>query len=375
MTPETGTKVETTAAGPDTTDNEPVRTTAAARPNRLRRVVAQLIRLPNIVGAQNLGLLVALLAIVVTFSRLNENYLTWRSLELIVVSVTIVGLLAVMETVAIIIGGIDISVGSQVGMCAVVTAMVFAGTGDGVSGGNALIAMCAGLGTGAAMGLLNGSIIVYGRVNPIIATLAMLVAYKGFAQVISSGESQGFVSGDDVFASIGSKPGARWETVLGLPVMIWIFGLVALAVHVMLKYTDMGRNIYAIGGNATAARLAGINLNRYVISVYVAVGAVAGLAGIVLMSRTGQGHPTGGSEGLELRAITAAFLGGVAMRGGKGGVGGAVLAVLLIGALNIGLSIEGVQIFWQNLATGLLLVLAVIIQNRRTGERAVGLPD
>lgn len=109
--------------------------------------------------------------------------------------------------------------------------------------------------------------------------------------------------------------------------------------------------------------------------MYVITGIVAAVAGIVLLARTGSGHPTAGSEGLELTAITAAFLGGVAMRGGKGTAGGAMLAVLLLGALQRGLSIQGINPFWQNVATGVLLVTAVVIQQRRSHDRALGLPD
>ncbi|MFF5790322.1 ABC transporter permease, partial [Streptomyces sp. NPDC012693] len=144
--------------------------------------------------------------------------------------------------------------------------------------------------------------------------------------------------------------------------------------HVMLKYTDIGRNLYAIGGNDTAARLAGININKYLVAVYALIGIVAAVAGILLTARTGSGQPVSGSEGLELKAITAAALGGCALKGGKGGVGGTLLAVALLGALENGLTVQGINTFWQNVAQGALLVVAVVIQQRRSGERAVGLP-
>lgn len=156
--------------------------------------------------------------------------------------------------------------------------------------------------------------------------------------------------------------------------MVWILLLIAAAVHVLLTYTDIGRNIYALGGNDTAARLAGINLNKYLLSVYALTGMVAAVAGVLLTARTGSGQPTSGSEGLELQAITAAALGGCALKGGKGGIGGTLLAVALLGALQNGLTVQGINTFWQNVAQGLLLVAAVVIQQRRGRERAVGLP-
>jgi len=322
----------------------------------------------DVVGAQNLSLIGALIAVLVIFRYLNEEYLSWFNITIIGQTVAIAGLLAVVQTVVILHGAIDISVGSQVGLAAVVSAMVFARTGDGLAGGNALLAVGAAVGLGAVAGLINGLIIVYGRVNAIIATLAMLAAYKGVAQLLSGGRAQGYVLGDDLFIFIARG------SVIGLPTMVWILIIVALGVHLMLKYTDIGRNIYAIGGNATAARLAGININKYLISAYVLVGVVAAIAGIILAARTGSGQPTAGSEGLELRAITAAFLGGCAIAGGRGTIGGTLLAVALLGALENGLTVVGVSAFWQNVAVGTLLVVAVVIQQRRSGERAVGLP-
>lgn len=228
--------------------------------------------------------------------------------------------------------------------------------------------MAAAIGVGILVGVINGVAIVYGRVNPTIATLAGLAAYKGVAQLVSGGRAQGYVLNDPFFVFLGRGK------IAGIPVMIWILVVVALAVHVLLKYTDIGRNIYAIGGNDTAARLAGININKYLVAVYALIGVVAAVAGILLTARTGSGQPVSGSEGLELKAITAAALGGCALKGGKGGIGGTLLAVALLGALENGLTVQGINTFWQNVAQGALLVAAVVIQQRRSGERAVGLP-
>ncbi len=329
---------------------------AKAGPGTARRAVGR-------VGAQNLGLIVALAAVVTLFGVLNPAYLAPANLAVIGQTVTIVGLLAVVETVVIICGALDISVGSQTGLASVTSAMIFMATGH-----SALIGIAGALAIGVAVGVLNGVIIVYGRVNSVIATLAGLAAYKGVAQVISGGRAQGYTLGNDIFIFIARG------SIAGIPTMVWILALVAAGIHVLLKYTDIGRNIYAIGGNDTAARLAGININKYLIAVYALSGFVAAIAGIILSARTGSGQPVSGSEGLELQAITAAALGGCALAGGKGNVGGTLLAVLLLGALENGLNIVGVNTFWQNVAQGALLVTAVMIQQRRSGERAVGLP-
>ncbi|MFI6154495.1 ABC transporter permease [Kitasatospora sp. NPDC051170] len=336
-------------AGPQTT----------ARPERPSGPRALLVA----VGGQNLILLLALAAVLALFGSLNLNYLSWGNIQVIAEAVTIAGLLAVVQTVVIICGGLDISVGSQAGLASVVSAMVFTSTGS-----NPFLGLGAAVLVGACVGLLNGAVIIYGRVNPTIATLAGLAAYKGVAQLISGGSAQGYVLGDPLFIFLSRG------RIAGLPTMVWILLLIAAAVHVLLTYTDIGRNIYALGGNDTAARLAGINLNKYLLSVYALTGTVAAVAGILLTARTGSGQPTSGSEGLELQAITAAALGGCALKGGKGGIAGTLLAVALLGALQNGLTVEGINTFWQNVAQGLLLVAAVVIQQRRGRERAVGLP-
>ncbi|WP_328472832.1 ABC transporter permease [Streptomyces sp. NBC_00448] len=314
-------------------------------------------------GGQNLGLLGAMAVVLALFGTLNSNYLSWDNIQVIAEAVTISGLLAVVQTVVIICGALDISVGSQAGLASVTSAMVFTSWGS-----NAFLGMGVAIAIGAVIGLLNGVIIVYGRVNSVIATLAGLAAYKGVAQLVSDGRAQGYVLNNSVFVFLGRGK------IAGIPVMVWLLIVAAVAVHILLKQTDIGRNIYAIGGNDTAARLAGINLNKYLIAVYALSGMVAAVAGILLTARTGSGQPTSGSDGLELQAITAAALGGCALKGGKGGIGGTLLAVALLGALQNGLTVQGVNAFWQNIAQGLLLVAAVVIQQRRTGERAVGLP-
>lgn len=315
------------------------------------------------VDGQNISLIGALVVVLALFGLLNDNYLSLSNMQVIAEAATITGLLAVVQTVVIICGGLDISVGSQVGVASVVSAMVFTTTGSG-----AFLGMAAAVGVGVLVGALNGLVIVYGRVNPTIATLAGLAAYKGLAQLLSDGRAQGYVLNDAVFVFLGRGK------IAGIPAMVWILIVVAATMHLLLKYTDIGRNLYAIGGNDTAARLAGISINKYLICVYTLIGVVAAVAGILLTARTGSGQPVSGSEGLELKAITAAALGGAALKGGKGGIGGTLLAVALLGCLENGLTVEGINTFWQNVAQGALLVIAVVIQQRRSGERAVGLP-
>lgn len=328
---------------------------AGAARGRLRRAL-------DAVGVQNASLLLALGILVAVIGAQNANFFYASNIETIGTTIAIVGILAVVQTVVMLLGGLDISVGSQAGLTSVVCAMVFMATGSAAAG--IALALLLGLVTG----LVNGCVIIYGRVNAVIATLATFAAYRGLANLISNGRAQGYTGTSHAFVTL-----ARGD-VGELPVLIWILLLVAAATQLMLHYTDIGRNIYAVGGNATAARLAGIPLNRYIVGVYALVGVTAALAGVLLTARTGSGQPTSGSQGLELQSITAAALGGCSLQGGKGTIVGTMLAVVLLGVLANGLVILDVNSFWQDIAQGALLVAAVVIQQRRAGGRGVGLP-
>ena len=330
---------------------------ASSRPPGLPR------RLLTAIGVQNISLLIALALLVAFVGSQNSNFFFVSNIAAIGTTAAIVGVLAVVQTVVMLLGGLDISVGSQAGLTSVISAMVFTATGS------AWLGIASAFAVGIVTGLLNGSIIIYGRVNAVIATLATFAAFRGLANLISDGRAQGYVGTDATFITLARGAFA------GVPVLIWILILVAVLVQLMLHFTDVGRNIYAVGGNAVASRLAGIALNRYVLGVYLLCGLGAALAGILLTARTGSGQPTSGSQGLELQSITAAALGGCSLQGGKGTIVGTILAVLLLGVLQNGLIILNVNSFWQDIAQGTLLVLAVVIQQRRaSGGQQVGLP-
>jgi ribose transport system permease protein len=272
------------------------------------------------------------------------------------------GLLAVVQTVVIIMGGIDISVGSMAGLSSVLTGMLFAATG------NWFLAMIVPIGVGCLCGLFNGCVVIFGRITPLIATLATLSSFKGLAQLISNGRAQGFTGSDPVFIFIARGGFA------GIPTLVWVLIIVLAAIHVMLRFSRIGRDIYAVGGNDRAARLSGINVNQRILFVFVLAGFVAAIAGILITARTGSGQPVSGSEGLEMLAVTGAALGGAALRGGKGSVISTLFAVVLLGVLINGMTMVGINPFWQNVAQGALLITAVVIQMLSSGERRVGLP-
>lgn len=333
----------------------PPDTRADAAPTRSIR--ATLMGAADTVGLQNVSLMIALALLVIAIVSQTDKFLLRNNLLNIGVSVSLVGLVAVVQTVVIISGGLDISVGSIAGLASVSAALVLEqGYGTGLGLGAALAA-------GIVCGLINGAVITVLKVNPVIATLASLSAFRGVAFLFTNGKAVGVVN--TTFNDIGSaRP-------LGVPFPIIVLGAVAIIVHVMLRYSISGRNIYAIGGNPIAARLSGVNLSRYRLGVYALSGSGAAIAGIVLTARTHSGQPASGSQGLELEAITAALLGGCALNGGKGTIVGTILAVILLGALTNGMILLGIQSFYQLVAKGTLLVIAVAIQQYRLARTGV----
>lgn len=310
------------------------------------------------IGAQNLALIAALLILVAIFGSLRPDvFFLPRNLVNIGLAITVLGILAMAQTVVIVSGGLDISVGSIVGLATMVAAITMLHTGS------APLGMGAALLAGASAGLVNGLIITYGRVNAVITTLGTMAAFRGLAFMTSGGNSVSITN--ESFRLLGNG------TVLGVPVPILVLLLVLVLFAIFLGHTVVGRNVYAIGGNPTVARLAGLPIRKYQIGIHVMSGTAAGLAALLLASRTMSGQPASGSQGLELEAITAAILGGCALAGGKGTVLGALLGVLIIGVLNNGLILTSVPTFYQLLAKGALLILAVVIQEqqmRRAGE-------
>ncbi len=338
------------------------------------------------IGADNLSLMFALVVLIFLITVASGwfglegggKFFSWQNLmNSLAQAIVIVGLLAVGETVVIIAGALDIAVGSTASIGSVVSASVLVGVGA-VGGlgllptGNVAIAVMAGILAGAIAGVLNGFVVTALRVNPIIATLGTLAAFAGFAFLLApDGKPIGvltqpaftWLAQGRFLTGLPLPPlgGSNWT---GIPVLTVILVIVAIFVHILMSYTDFGRAIYAIGGNATAARLAGINVARVRVLMYVLSGGIAGLAGVLLTARTTSGNPINGT-GLELQAITAVFLGGAATAGGKGTVFGTFLAVILVGALNNGMNLLGFNTFTQRVALGLLLIASVAISQWR----------
>lgn len=332
----------------------------------LTRVAALVRPVVRFIGVENLSLVIVLAILVAVIVSQSKFFLGQQNLlNSLGQNIAVLGVLAVGQSVVIIAGALDISVGSIAGIAGVTAALVVSASGS------MPLALLSGMLAGICAGLVNGSIVAFLRVNPIIATLGTFAAFRGVAFLIAPNGYPVGVGTQPDFTWLGSGRILGGGSFVGIPIILIILIFVAVVGHVLLRYTDFGRSIYALGGNATAARLAGINLTRVRLAMYVLSGIAAGLGGVLLAARTTSGSPLNG-QGMELQAITAVFLGGAATTGGKGTVVGTILAVLILGVLSNGMNLLGVQQYWQDVATGMLLVTGVAIAQFRAlrSERA-----
>lgn len=296
------------------------------------------------------------------FAMIAPGFFSVANAVNIALSIAITGILAVGMTAIIVTGGIDLSVGSVVALSGVAGAIAAGGgAAAGGSGAPATLALIAALAVGLITGLVNGTLIAYLRVPAFVATLAMLTIARGVAFIISSGRS------------IGNLPptfGALGQTVLiGIPVPVLVMAIVMLAGAFVLTRTVFGRHVYAIGGNAEAAWLAGIDTRKVLWRVYALNGLLAGVAGLTLASRLGAGVPNSGLQ-YELDVIAAVVVGGTSLTGGRGTIGGTLVGTIFIGVLTNGLNLANVDPYVQKIALGVVIVAAVIgdqVSRRRGG--------
>lgn len=283
-------------------------------------------------------------------AMLNERFLTLPNILNIFRQTSINGVIAAGMTFVILTGGIDLSVGSVLAISGALTASLIA------SGTNVYVAVLIGLLAGLASGLVSGIIITKGKVQPFIATLVMMTILRGFTMVFTNGMplTLGQSKASDAFYHLGSG------YILGIPVPVYIMVFVFVGAYYLLTQMKIGRYVYAVGGNEGASKLSGLNTDRIKIFVYSASGILAALAGIILTSRLSSAQPTAGT-GYELDAIAAVVLGGTSLSGGQGTVFGTVVGVLIIGILNNALNLMDVSSYYQMIAKGLVILLAVLL--------------
>lgn len=294
--------------------------------------------------------LIALLFLVVVVSFLNPNFFTVDNLLNILRQTSVNAIIAVGMTLVILTAGIDLSVGSVLALCGAFAATLVAMEVP------VLVAVPTALLAGAALGAISGIIIAKGKVQAFIATLVTMTLLRGVTMVYTDGRpiSTGFTDTADTFAWFGTG------YALGIPVPVWLMVVVFAGAWYLLNHTRFGRYVYAVGGNESATRLSGINVDRVKIGVYAICGLLAALAGIIVTSRLSSAQPTAGM-GYELDAIAAVVLGGTSLMGGKGRIMGTLIGALIIGFLNNALNLLDVSSYYQMIAKAVVILLAVLV--------------
>jgi ribose transport system permease protein len=304
---------------------------------------------------RNLGLVVVLLVLAVVGAITSDNFLTADNLRNILVSSSVIGVVTVGATFVIIGGGIDLSVGALVAL-----ASVWATTVATQSYGPWMMVLCALL-VGAIAGLVNGLLIAYGQLVPFIVTLAMLVSARGLAAKLADNRTQ--------IVTQNSIKNLATTDVIGIPLLVLILAAVAAAGWLLLNRTTFGRRTFAIGGNAEAARLAGIDVKRTTTLLYLLSGTCCGIAAVMIMARTTTGSSTHGNL-YELDAIAAVIIGGTLLTGGRGTLIGSILGVLVFTTITNIFILNNLATEVQNIAKGLIIVGAVLLQRRASREGA-----
>jgi ribose transport system permease protein len=312
-------------------------------------------RLRRAIGGEKLILLAAIVLVFVLYTSINGNFMSWTNIVNILVASSLAGLVAIGHTYLIIAGQNDLSPGSVAAFSGVLAALLVA---QGLSLPLAFLVTIAG---GALIGVFNAFMVNKIKLQAFIATLVTQSIVRGFAYILCEGKPIAIANAD--FIAIGKL------RFLDIPVSVWIMIVAFLLFGFILAKTKFGRSVYVIGGNESAARLAGLNPHRIITISFVMMGIMCAVGGIVFASRMNSGQPAA-NVNLEFDAITAVILGGVSFAGGIGTMGGTILGVILIQAFNTGLTMVNVPSFWQYVAKGALLLFALTSDYIRKHNRA-----
>ncbi|TFC71818.1 ABC transporter permease [Cryobacterium sp. TMS1-20-1] len=320
----------------------------------------------------------ALIVIIIVFSALSPNYFTVNNLLQMSAHVAIFAVLGLGMLMVILNGGIDLSVGSTVGLSGIVAGALMQGVEIPALGlklfPSVWVVVLLALATGAFVGFINGVLISRFKVAPFVATLGMLYVVRGVALLITGGLTYPALQGQEALGNTGFNM-LGFNRILGVPTGVVIMVVLAILASVLLNRTVFGRWIYASGGNERAAELSGIPVNRVKIRVYVLSGIAAAIAGVIIASELTSANPTAG-ETFELTAIAAVVIGGASLMGGRGTVRGTLLGAFVIGFLSDGLVIIGVSEYWQMIFKGAVIVLAVLLNAvQYKGRKAPAAPS
>ncbi len=306
------------------------------------------------VDGGKLILVFAIIAVTILFTALNRNFLSKTNMVNILVAASLAGLIAIGETYLIIAAQVDLSPGSLVAFSGVLAATLVS------VGMSFYLVIIVTLMAGGLLGFFNGFMVNRIKLQPFIATLVTQTIIRGFAYIICGGKPVAI--SDPVYIALGK---AR---IIGLPISVWIMLLLMILFGFILARTKFGRSVYAVGGNISAARLAGLNPKKTISIMFIIMGVLSAVGGIVFSARMNSGQPAA-NVNLEFDAITGVILGGISFAGGIGDMTGAFLGIILIQAFNTGLTMVNVPSFWQYVARGGLLLVALTSDFLRKGNR------
>ena len=319
--------------------------------------------------AMNLRAYIAVIILIIFFSIANDNFLTTTSILTMIRHVALNAIVAIGITFIILTGGIDLSIGSVIGFSGMIAGgLIFEGINLGFLGitiyPSVPLIILITLIIGILIGLFNGVLVTKFNVPAFIATMGTMYIIRGFALLRSDGRTFPNLVGSEELGNTGF-PQFGFGTFLGIPYpILMLIVLVIITVYVSKK-TPFGRHIYAVGGNENAAKLSGIKVARVKTTAYMISGGCAALVGLIITSQLQAAHPATG-EAYEMNAIAASVLGGTSLAGGRGSIGGAVLGAFVIGILNDGMVMMGVSSFWQRVIRGVVIILAVIIDQMQS---------
>ena len=316
-----------------------VTNTSATRSNLLR----------TLARFRELGIIIFIMILAIVVSLRAPEFLTLGNFRDILLDISILLIVALAQTMVILTHGIDLSVGSSIGLVAMIVAFTIKANPNVPM----VMVVLLGLALGAVLGTFNGLIIALGKVPPIIATLGTLSIYRGMVFLYSEGKWIPAYQLPDAFKLLSKG------TPLGIPNIIIFAIIVAIVVYYFLNYTHTGRDIYAVGSNPDAAQYVGIRKQRIIFLVYVLTGIAAGLAGVLWASRF-ESSQSNTALGFELQTVAASIVGGVSISGGVGTVPGVLLGALLLGMINNSVTLVRISPFWEQAAQGLLILIAVV---------------
>ncbi|MBI0155654.1 ABC transporter permease [Gilliamella sp. M0364] len=300
------------------------------------------------------GIVIGLIALFILFSFMNSNFLTSTNIMNIVLQVSIIAITAFGMTYVLLLGDIDLSVGSTIALTGTLAALAL------LWGLPFYLAISIALLLSIVVGFINGSLTALAGIPSFIVTVATMGIFRGIAYIITDGKPEMIM--DDVFLELGN------DDIFSIPNPIWVLLILLLVNHFILSKTTFGRKIYITGGNKEAAVYSGINVKKLKIQVFMITALMAGISGLLLASRLYSGQPST-AQGYELDAIASAVLGGTSLNGGHGTIIGTMIGALIIGVINNGMNLMNIPYFYQLVVKGLVILLAVYIDVRNKKNR------